>query len=129
MIQTISRIFVYGTLKPGGRNYFLAKGVTHTEPAYLEGYQLLHFEPEGYPAMVPGKSRVYGFILTFADIEAALPALDMLEGLHLTPPEYERVVVKVQPSGEAVWTYVYINRARLAAAGISPVVGGNWSLR
>ena len=49
----VSKIFVYGTLKPGGRNYFLAVGVTHTEPAYVEGYKLLHFEPEGYPAMVP----------------------------------------------------------------------------
>ena len=122
----ISKIFVYGTLKPGGRNYFLAEGVTHTEPAYLDGYDLLHFEPEGYPAMVPGRGRVYGFVLTFADIEAALSALDALEGLHLSPPEYERVVV-VQPSGERVWTYVYINGARLAASGVTPVVGGDWT--
>ena len=125
----VSKVFVYGTLKPGGRNYFLAAGVTHTEPAYLEGYDLLHFEPEGYPAMVPGKSRVHGFVLTFADIGAALPALDALEGLHLEPPEYERVAVKVQPSGERVWTYVYVNRVRLAAAGVSLVVGGDWLLR
>ncbi len=128
MTQTISCIFVYGTLKPGGRNYFLVEGVIHTEPSYLDGYDLLHFEPEGYPAMVPGRGRVYGFVLTFADIGAALPALDALEGLHLIPPEYERVIV-VQPSGEAVWTYVYINQKRLVAAGVSPVVGGDWLLR
>lgn len=131
MTQTISDIFVYGTLKPGGRNYFLAEGVTHTEPAYLEGYKLLHFEPEGYPAMVPaleGTSAgcVHGFILTFADVKAALPALDALEGLHLSPPEYARVIVTVQPSGKRVWTYIYINRTRLAASGVIPVVGGDW---
>lgn len=124
----LNRIFVYGTLKPGGRNYFLAKGVTHTEPAYLEGYDLVHFEPERYPAMIPGEGRVYGVVLTFADIGAALPALDALEGLHLTPPEYARATVTVQPSGSTVWTYVYVNQARLAAPGTSRVVGGNWTL-
>lgn len=125
----LNRIFVYGTLKPGGRNYSLARGVTHTEPAYLEGFDLLHFEPEGYPAMVPGTGRVHGVILTFADIGAALPALDALEGLHLTPPEYARVTVTAQPSGRTVWTYVYVNEARLAAPGTSRVAGGDWPLQ
>ncbi len=130
----ITKIFVYGTLKPGGRNYFLAEGVMHTEPAYLEGYELLHFEPERYPAMVPGvevsgAGCVHGVVLTFRDIEAALPALDALEGLHLSPPEYERVVVTVQPSGQTVWTYVYVNQMRLAAAGVSAVAGGDWRLQ
>lgn len=125
-----AKIFVYGTLKPGGRNYFLAAGVTRTEDAYLGGYTLLHFEPEGYPAMVPsgvpGEGRVYGVVLTFADLEAVLPGLDALEGLHLTPPEYERVRVNVGPSGETVWTYVYVNQVRLAGAGVTPVAGGDW---
>ncbi len=125
----INRIFVYGTLKPGGRNYHLAQGVTGSEAGYLEGYTLLHFEPEGYPAMVPGQGRVYGFVLTFADIEAALPALDALEGCHLEPPEYERVRVNVQPSGTVAWTYVYINGQRLAGEGTSPVEGGDWPYR
>ena len=120
------KIFVYGTLKPGGRNYALARGVTHAEDGYLDGYTLLHFEPEGYPAMVPGAGRVYGVVLTFADLGAALPDLDALEGLHLTPPEYERVLVNVGPSGETVWTYVYVNQVRLAGAGVTPVAGGDW---
>ena len=124
----LNRIFVYGTLKPGGRNYFLAKGVTYTESAYLKGFELLHFEPEGYPAMIPGEGRVHGAVLTFADIGAALPALDVLEGCDLTPPEYARVTVTAPPSGLAVWTYIYVNQARLAAPGTSRVVGGDWPL-
>ena len=89
------KIFVYGTLKPGGRNYFLAQGVTHTEDAYLVGYSLLHFEPEGYPAMVPssvaGEDRVYGVVLTFADFGAALPefavhAWDLAQSTGSTRP-------------------------------------------
>ena len=127
-MQTINNIFVYGTLKPGGSNYALAQGVTRTAPAYVECYDLLHFDPEGYPAIIPGRGRVYGTVLTFADITAALPALDALEGLHLTPPEYERVLVTVQPSGKTVWTYVYVNRVRLAAAGVIKLVGGDWAL-
>ena len=124
------KIFVYGTLKPGGRNYFLARGVTHAEDAYLDGYTLLHFEPEGYPAMVPSgisaEGRVYGVVLTFADLGAVLPELDALEGLHLNPPEYRRVLVNVQPSNETVWTYVYINQTRLEGEGVTPVMNGNW---
>ena len=128
MTQPVSDIFVYGTLKPGGSNYALARGVTHTTPAYLEGYELLHFDPEGYPAMVPGAGRVYGVVLTFEDITAVLPALDTLEGLDLTPPEYARFLVTVQPSGNTVWTYVYVNQARLAAAGVTKITEGNWVL-
>ena len=128
MTKLVSDIFVYGTLKPGGSNYALAQGVTHTAPAYLEGYDLLHFDPEGYPAIVPGAGRVYGVVLTFGDVTAALPALDALEGLHLSPPEYERVLVTAHPSGKTVWTYVYVNQTRLAAAGVIKVVGGDWAL-
>ena len=95
---------------------------------YLAGYDLLHFDPEGYPAIVPGRGRVYGVVLTFKDITAALPALDALEGLHLTPPEYARVLVTVQPSGKTVWTYVYVNQTRLAVAGVTKLVGGDWAL-
>ena len=124
----IAKIFVHGTLKPGGSNYALAQGVIHTAPAYIAGYDLLHFDPEGYPAIVPGRGCVYGVVLTFENITAALPALDALEGLHLTPPEYARVLVTAQPSGKTVWTYVYVNQTRLAAAGVTKVVGGDWAL-
>lgn len=127
--SSIRSMFVYGTLKPGGRNYALALGVVHTEPAYLDGFELLHFDPEGYPAMVRGGGRVHGVLLTFADIGAALPALDALEGLHLSPPEYERIVVTAQPSGRAVWTYLYVNQERLTAVGVLPVPGGDWPLQ
>ncbi len=126
-------IFVYGTLKPGGRNYHIAKGVTCTESAYLDGFKLLHFEPEDYPAMVRGEGRVFGVVLTFADIGAALPVLDALEGLHLTPPEYARIVATAHPAGHDVcydvWTYLYVNASRLAAPGVSAVAGGDWALR
>jgi gamma-glutamylcyclotransferase (GGCT)/AIG2-like uncharacterized protein YtfP len=125
----VDKLFVYGTLKPGGRNAHLARGVVHAEPAYVDGFVLLHLHPEGYPAMVRGSGRVHGFLLTFADLRAVLPMLDRLEGLDLEPPEYARVVVSVQPSGQNAWTYLYVNEKRLAAAGVVPVPNGDWPLQ
>jgi gamma-glutamylcyclotransferase (GGCT)/AIG2-like uncharacterized protein YtfP len=79
--------------------------------------------------MIPGSGRVHGVILTLEDIELALPALDALEGCHLTPSEYKRVVVTAQPLGQRAWTYVYVNQTRLAAGGVSPVAEGDWPLQ
>ncbi|ADI14509.1 gamma-glutamylcyclotransferase family protein [Truepera radiovictrix] len=125
----MDKLFVYGTLKPGGRNFHLARGVVRAEPAFVDGFVLLHFHPEGYPAMVRGAGRVYGALLTFADLDAALPVLDRLEGLDLEPPEYARVEVSVQPSGQRAWTYLYVNETRLAAPGVVPVPSGDWPLQ
>lgn len=71
-------VFVYGTLKPGERNY----------PAYCQGkviaaqkvytYGKLYHLCLGYPGMTSGKDQVQGYLLTFAD-ESALTELDELE--------------------------------------------------
>ena len=73
------KVFVYGTLKPGEANYqaYCADKVIEQTRAYTKG-QLFHLPPRGYPAMIPGNSRVEGFLLTFADL-AILDHLDELE--------------------------------------------------
>lgn len=72
------KVFVYGTLKPGERNYALYCGDrTHSQvAAYTKG--LLYHLPVGYPAMTAGNSRVKGVLLTFTD-DTVLPYLDELE--------------------------------------------------
>ena len=124
----ISSIFVYGTLKPGLRYHYLAEqaGKFQKEEAHLEGFDLYHLEPENYPALVRGEGRVYGWRYEYVDIDAALEVLDHLEGLHLEPPEYERVKALAKPSDEEVWVYLYLNRERLELETASLVSGGIW---
>lgn len=123
-----SSIFVYGTLKPGLRYHYLAQkaGAFEKEEAYLEGFGLYHLEPENYPALVRGEGRVHGWRYTYADISKALKVLDHLEGLHLEPPEYERVVAVAQPSKKKAWVYLYVGRERLEQATATLVSTGIW---
>lgn len=132
------RVFVYGTLRPGGRNAALAArfGPPQAQAATLSGFRLLHLSPENYPALVPGKpgERVRGEVLTYAPEVWArvLPLLDALEGVGETPPLYhrQRVTVALAPGeAEEVWTYVYARTARLALPGAAPVPGGDWVQR
>lgn len=132
------RVFVYGTLRPGGRNAGLTArfGPPETRSAALPGFRLLHLSPEEYPALVPGRpgERVRGEVLTYPPEVWAqvLPLLDALEGVHDTPPLYHRQrVTAVLAAGdpEEVWTYVYADRARLTRPGAAAVPGGDWTRR
>lgn len=102
------RVFVYGTLKRGGRYHAYCRGGLMTAEARLEG--LLYDLPQGYPAIVvpeatilavgtddpaddareaerlarrslaePRAPTVHGELYTFDDPERRLPALDGLE--------------------------------------------------
>jgi gamma-glutamylcyclotransferase (GGCT)/AIG2-like uncharacterized protein YtfP len=121
-------VFVYGTLKPGFRYYLVAQqaGAFTQQPGWLEGFELYHLSPENYPALRPGQGRVYGWCYRYEDIERALPVLDALEGVHCEPPEYYRVQVRCQPSGEVAWVYLYRDLARLASESARRVESGNW---
>lgn len=129
------RVFVYGTLRPGGRNAALAArfGLPEARAATLSGFRLLHLSPENYPALVPGEAggRVHGEVLTYAPEVWAqvLPLLDALEGVGESPPLYhrQRVTVALAAGGsEEGWTYVYARAARLTHPGVTPVPSGDW---
>lgn len=72
------KVFVYGTLKPGERNYLIycENQVIHTCQAYTYG-KLYHLKL-GYPGMTIGHEKVKGYLLTFAE-EKILIHLDRLE--------------------------------------------------
>lgn len=137
------RVFVYGTLRPGGRNAALTTrfGPPEVRAATLPGFRLLHLSPENYPALVPGEpeERVRGEVLTYPPEVWArvLPLLDALEGVHASPPLYHRQRVRAAPvvggpvpgRSEEVWTYVYADRARLTRPGAAAVPGGDWTRR
>jgi gamma-glutamylcyclotransferase (GGCT)/AIG2-like uncharacterized protein YtfP len=124
--EPISKVFVYGTLKPGGRYHHVARdaGVFMFEKAYLEHFVLYHLEPEGYPAIIPGDGQVYGYVFAYEDMGRALMILDKLEAIYDEPPEYKREQTIAQPMNETVWVYVYAKLERLKTAQI--VENGDW---
>lgn len=107
------RIFVYGTLRPGGY-YFerICRGyaLTH-QPAWTRG-KLYHL-PMGYPAMCQGDEKVYGDLLCFNSTRLK-NALDQLEGYQADrAPEFNEYNLKQinawLPSQETlpeVWAYL-----------------------
>ena len=116
----MTRVFVYGTLKRGGRNHhFMAGqqflGAARTAP----GYTL--YSLGDYPGMV--RSTDAGHDVTgelWAVDKACLQQLDRLEGVE--EGLYERVLVKLAPpfAERPVETYLYL-RSLAGRAGIGSV--------
>ncbi len=76
-----TNVFVYGTLKPGEKNYpdYCAGKTIKETKAYVRG-QLYHLSL-GYPAMAEGDKKIEGYLLTFAE-RSILTSLDELEDYH-----------------------------------------------
>ncbi|MGI5395046.1 gamma-glutamylcyclotransferase family protein [Streptomyces sp. CA-251251] len=128
--------FVYGTLRPGGRNHglFLRGRTLAEEPARLHG-ALLYAGP-GYPYAVEDAAGAVGGELVTARPEAygeILAALDRLEEYVPGDPRnlYDRVARTVvrDADGAPVRAWVYVAApavaARLRARG-TPVEGDTW---
>ncbi|MGB3405138.1 MAG: gamma-glutamylcyclotransferase family protein [Microcoleaceae cyanobacterium] len=129
-----TRVFVYGTLKPGERNYqhYCQPYVVHTQAAIASG-QLFQL-PMGYPAMVPGEGVVQGVILSFADA-SILQALDRLEDYDPQRPpeqnEYQRQQIQTynverQPLSR-VWAYTMTLKSLQRFKGVVLIPTGCWS--
>lgn len=118
------RVFVYGTLMPGGSNAAVVRraGLRAWEPAELPDFVIYHLEPEGYPAVVPGAGRVHGTLLW---LDGPLAPLDELEGLALDPPLYRRERHPLH-DGRSAWVYVYNRPQRLRSGGAVPLPDGRW---
>ena len=107
------QVFVYGTLKPGERNYerYCAGKVVEEKRAIAFGE--LFSLPAGYPAMIPGNAKIHGFLLTFPD-STVLQKLDNLEGYDPSRAEaqneYNRHQIETyNPSGQPLaiaWAYL-----------------------
>lgn len=105
----ISRLFVYGTLRPSESRWPAIEGfVARAEPAVLEGFRMYAL-PEGYPAIAPGPGDVCGTLLHLEPslVAGALAKADQIEGYVEGSPRslYKRVVVNLD--GSDVYTYVY----------------------
>ncbi len=127
------RVFVYGTLIEGfgnnrrvlrGRGLILGRGWTFGEVYHL---------PEGYPALIPGNSKVRGQLLEFdgESAESVMGDLDLLEGC--IPGDCEnslyirrKVPVEMEDGSQlTAWTYFYNDTAYPANHG-RHITDGNW---
>lgn len=130
----MNTIFVYGTLKPGGRYWprFCAERVCSVQPAKVNG--VLYDLHLGYPGLKLGGNRwVEGVLLDFPR-NADLARIDALEGFDPSRPtsENEYVRLKVpcftlsgEPFGEH-WIYEITDSVLQATAG-TEIVEGVWT--
>lgn len=127
------KVFVYGTLKPGEDNYtrFCEGKVISSQKCWTKGQ--LFLLPVGYPAMITGKDKVQGFLLTFRD-ESILNKLDRLESYNSkNSPEmniYQRQKTMVYDdfSNEVlgnVWAY-FMSKERLKNSHGVLIPSGSW---
>jgi gamma-glutamylcyclotransferase (GGCT)/AIG2-like uncharacterized protein YtfP len=127
------RVFVYGTLKPGEANYqrYCAGKVVDSKKAFTLGK--LFALPMGYPAMIPGKNQVHGYLLSFTDM-TVLKSLDELEDYQQTNAvsdnlyNRERVEIYHQQSGSLglAWVYLMTSEAVSRLGGVF-LPDGWWS--
>lgn len=127
------RVFVYGTLKPGGRYWPRFCEGKVAEPVVAKVRGRLYDLPAGYPALVAGgQDWAQGHLLTFRS-EVDFAEVDRLEGYDPWGPpadnDYQRIRVdSFTPGGEplgSVWTYV-MDGARVHGLGGSLVEDGDW---
>jgi len=130
MADKTNRVFAYGTLLRGEANHerFCADALS-IEPASITGR--LYDLGIGFPAMVSSAfGTVYGEVITFPDIDAALAGLDVLEGYHPDRPGQSLYLRRVQTvtlldSGEEVLAYCYVWRGLLPDSAVH-VPSGQW---
>jgi gamma-glutamylcyclotransferase (GGCT)/AIG2-like uncharacterized protein YtfP len=130
--MTLTRVFVYGTLKPGESNYRRYCDLRVLESCPAIAYGQLFALPVGYPAMTEGQSIVRGVVLTFED-SSILSKLDRLEDYHPNrhpdENEYQRLAIEVfnsdrQSLGKA-WAYIMASEKVRSYGGIL-LPEGSW---
>ncbi|MBT2387210.1 gamma-glutamylcyclotransferase family protein [Streptomyces sp. ISL-11] len=128
-------VFVYGTLRPGQRNYgALLRGRTvGEEPARMRGAVL--YEGPGYPYAVPDRTGEICGDLVFLAADRHDAVLASLDGLEGTAPgvatrhymRVERPVLLADGRATRAWVYLAGEEMarRLRAVG-TPIPGGSW---
>jgi gamma-glutamylcyclotransferase (GGCT)/AIG2-like uncharacterized protein YtfP len=119
-------VFVYGTLRPGQKNYttFLAGRTLRETPAVIKG-RLFYVEDGGYPYLLPGGGTVRGDLIelrseTYQDTLRALDELEEYDPCNEAPSVYlrRRARVTAEDGRETVaWVY-YWNRREYAGKRI-----------
>ena len=122
------RVFVYGTLRVGGRFRPQVEHLVDTQERGTIRACMYHFAAEGsrgeYPFIVRGDSVVHGEVLSFKDWERALEILDHIEGY---PHFYTREVVTVSCGDATQEAQCYFIRPEAERRGLA-IASGDWML-
>ena len=141
-------VFVYGTLKPGGRYHqqYCGQYAPEIVSALTRG-RLYDFPHLGYPAMTAGEGWVKGYLFHFfqpANItQQILHGLDLLEGyrpqltrdegeLNQEDTDYDRVRAEIFSCDcsflQVAWIYRMSKRSVEAQGGVL-IPNGDWAVR
>jgi gamma-glutamylcyclotransferase (GGCT)/AIG2-like uncharacterized protein YtfP len=111
-VESLSNIFVYGTLKRGQcREHCWPLRPVMTRSAWTYGRL---YDLGEYPAMLPGNHRVAGQVWSYhkADSQQVLEALDRIEGTNQPGQanEYDRteILVTIRQTALRVSAFTYI---------------------
>lgn len=100
-------VFVYGTLKRGGRNHAQMSGGRFVGPARTQSGWALH-DLGSYPGMVPAPDAPEGIVGELWEISDPLLAkLDRFEGVHEGLYRRETLAL-AEPTGTTAFAYVYL---------------------
>ena len=105
----MERLFVYGTLQPGGPNEHVLTAIGgKCEPATIKGTLIAAgwASEMGYPGLVLDENGedIPGYVFASSNLSDNWPDLDEFEG-----KEYQRIIAPVTLlSGEQVQSYVYV---------------------
>ncbi|AZR72459.1 hypothetical protein BBF96_03120 [Anoxybacter fermentans] len=130
-----NRLFVYGTLRPGAaKHHLLKKGeIIKIEPGWIQG--ILFYLEGGYPGLVLtdecNGEKVFGEVVTFADLNSILPDLDEYEDYvpGSEECEYERILTMVQTERGPIEAWVYVVNSSKAYELLfsgNKIDGGDW---
>ncbi|MCF6464782.1 gamma-glutamylcyclotransferase family protein [Clostridium sp. Cult2] len=129
------KLFVYGTLMKGYRNYkkyFEKANVINIRKAYTKGV-LYHLNKKDCPALVEGNEKVWGQLIEFNDDEnlTFLKELDDMEKYFENSNEvmYERKEVNVfmeNGEREKAYAYIFINIKNMDIYEPEHIVTGDW---
>lgn len=136
MSEAVYKVFVYGTLKPGGHYWpqFCEGKVSEVLPAKVQGK--LYDLHVGYPGVrFGGATWVQGYLLSIPS-EADFLQLDVLEGFvpgrDPSKNEYDRRIIPCfAPDGSLLqaetWAYE-MSEARITQMGGTQIEDGNWPI-
>lgn len=126
MPEGIRHVFVYGTLRKGGRNDInrLAPAPRYLGTGEVRG-SLYHFE--GYPGLALGGEHAIAVVGEVYEVTPQLEAvIDAIEGVVPGQPgEYAKRDVEVRVGGRAIPCFLYeIDPQHVA--GREPIGQGDW---